>query len=126
MFKKKLSTKRVVIAGCRDYNNYEEAKIFIDYCISDIRKDYTVIIVSGGTQGADALGERYARENNFKIERYIAEWDKYGKSAGPKRNKKMAEISDFVICFWDEKSRGTKSMIEYSKKCDKPIKIKII
>ena len=126
MFKKKLSTKRVVIAGCRDYNNYEEAKRFIDYCISDIRKDYTVIIVSGGTQGADALGERYARENNFKIERYIAEWDKYGKSAGPKRNKKMAEISDFVICFWDEKSRGTKSMIEYSKKCDKPIKIKII
>ncbi len=126
MFKKKLSTKRVVIAGCRDYNNYEEAKRFIDYCISDIRKDYTVIIVSGGAQGADALGERYARENNFKIERYIAEWDKYGKSAGPKRNKKMAEISDFVICFWDEKSRGTKSMIEYSKKCDKPIKIKII
>ena len=126
MLKKKLSTKRVVIAGCRDYNNYEEAKIFIDYCISDIRKDYTVIIVSGGAQGADALGERYARENNFKIERYIAEWDKYGKSAGPKRNKKMAEISDFVICFWDEKSRGTKSMIEYSKKCDKPIKIKII
>ena len=126
MLKKKLSTKRVVIAGCRDYNNYEEAKRFIDYCISDIRKDYTVIIVSGGTQGADALGERYARENNFKIERYIAEWDKYGKSAGPKRNKKMAEISDFVICFWDEKSRGTKSMIEYSKKCDKPIKIKII
>lgn len=126
MLKKKLSTKRVVIAGCRDYNNYEEAKRFIDYCISDIRKDYTVIIVSGGAQGADALGERYARENNFKIERYIAEWDKYGKSAGPKRNKKMAEISDFVICFWDEKSRGTKSMIEYSKKCDKPIKIKII
>lgn len=118
--------KRVVIAGCRDYNNYEEAKRFIDYCISDIRKDNTVIIVSGGAQGADALGERYARENNFKIERYIAEWDKYGRSAGPKRNKKMAEISDFVICFWDEKSRGTKSMIEYSEKCDKPIKIKII
>ena len=38
MFKKKLPTKRVVIAGCRDYNNYDEAKSYIDFCLSDIRK----------------------------------------------------------------------------------------
>ncbi len=39
---------------------------------------------------------------------------------------KMAEVGDYVICFWDEKSRGTKSMIEYAKKYGKPIKIKKI
>jgi len=38
----------------------------------------------------------------------------------------MAEVSDYVICFWDGKSRGTKSMIEYAKKYNKPHKIKII
>ena len=31
MFKKKLPTKRVVIAGCRDYNNYDEAKSMIEF-----------------------------------------------------------------------------------------------
>lgn len=117
---------RVVIAGCRDYEHYDEAKKFIDLCISNIRKENQIIIVSGGAKGADALGEQYAKENGFKIERYLADWDKYGKSAGPRRNKQMAEICDYVICFWDGKSRGTKSMIEYAKKRGKPIKIKII
>ena len=83
-------------------------------------------IVSGGARGADALGERYAKENGFKIERYPAHWEKYGKSAGPKRNEQMAKITDFVICFWDKKSLGTKSMIGFAKEYNKPIRIKYI
>ena len=119
-------TKRVVIAGCRDYNNYDEAKEFIDYCLSRIRKENEIIIVSGGARGADALGERYAEENGFKIERYPANWEKYGKSAGPKRNEQMAKVADCVICFWDKKSLGTKSMIGFAKEYNRPIRIKII
>lgn len=118
--------KRVVIAGCRNYNNYNEAKSYIDFCLSNIRKGNNIIIVSGCASGADAIGERYATENNFKVEKYPANWDKYGNSAGPRRNKKMAEICDYVICFWDNKSKGTKSMIDYAIKYNKPIKIKII
>lgn len=118
--------KRVVVAGCRDYNNYVEAKEYIDFCISKIKKEHTLIFISGGCRGADMLGERYAIENGYEIERYPAEWEKYGRSAGPKRNMKMAEIADFVICFWDGESRGTKSMIDYAKQIDKPIRIKFI
>lgn len=126
LFRKDLSVKRVVIAGSRDYTNYKEAKEYIDFCISNIRKENKIIIVSGGAKGADALGERYAIQNGFEIERYLADWDTYGKSAGPRRNKKMAEVSDFVICFWNGQSRGTKSMIEYANKCGKPVRIKKI
>ena len=118
--------KRVVIAGCRNYNNYTQARQYIDLCLSNIRKEYDIIIVSGGASGADALGERYAAENGFKVEKYPADWKTYGKSAGPKRNKQMANVSDYVICFWDEKSKGTKSMIKYAKEYNKPLKIKII
>lgn len=116
--------KRVAVAGGRDYNNYAEAKEFIDFCISNIRNRYTLVFVSGGCRGADALGERYATENGFALERYPADWERYGKSAGPRRNRLLAEISDFVICFWDGQSRRTKSMIEYTKLLKKPIKIK--
>ena len=119
-------TKRIVIAGCRDYTNYKEAKEYIDACISQIRKENEIIIISGGAKGADALGEQYAKENSFKIERYPADWEKYGLSAGPKRNEQMAKICDFVICFWDGRSRGTKSMINYANKYKKPIRIKKI
>lgn len=59
-------------------------------------------IVVARCRGADMLGERYAKENGYKIERYPARWEKYGKSM------------------------GTKSMIYYATKMGKPIKIKRI
>lgn len=118
--------KRVVIAGCRDYNNYAEAKSYIDFCLSNIRKENNIVIVSGCASGADALGERYAKENGFKVELYPADWKTYGRSAGPRRNKQMAEAGDYVICFWDGKSKGTKSMIDCARKLGKPVKIKNI
>lgn len=118
--------KRVAVAGCRHYEDYCEAKEYIDFCISEIRKKYTLIIVSGGCRGADSLGERYAAENGFETEIYPADWEKYGRAAGPKRNKKIAEISDYIICFWDGKSRGTKSLLSFAEKAGKPVKIKLI
>lgn len=118
--------KRIVIAGCRNYKDYDEAKEYIDTVIKRIRKEYTLIFVSGGCTGADKLGERYAKENGYKVELYTAQWEKYGKRAGPKRNKLMAQIGDYIICFWDGKSKGTKSMINFSKQLNKPIRIKYI
>ncbi|MBQ8538780.1 MAG: DUF2493 domain-containing protein [Ruminococcus sp.] len=38
-----------------------------------------IIIVSGHCKGVDMLAERYAKENNYTIELYKAEWNKYGK-----------------------------------------------
>ncbi len=124
--KNNLPIKRVVIAGCRDFNDYKTAKEYIDFCLSNIRKDNQIVIVSGGAKGADTLGEQYAKENGFLVEQYLADWDTFGKSAGPKRNEKMAEVSDYIICFWDGESKGTKSMIESAKKYNKPVKIKKI
>jgi len=115
-----------VVAGCRDYENYDEAKDYIEMCIGRIRKTYTLIFVSGGCRGADMLGERYAKENGFCIERYAADWEKYGKSAGPRRNIQMAKDSDYIICFWDGKSRGTASLISGAREYNKPLRIKMI
>ncbi len=118
-------TKKVV-AGCRNYTNYEEAKEFISHCIKNIKTQYNLIFVCGCCKGADKMGEKYAKENNYTVEYYPAEWDKYGKKAGPIRNEKMAMEGDYIICFWDGKSKGTMSMIHYAKKYNKPIRIKDI
>ena len=117
---------RVVIAGSRHYENYAEAKQFIDGVIQRTNQGPAVIILSGGCRGADMLGERYAIEKGYAIEKYPAQWDQYGRSAGVKRNKTMAERCDYVICFWDGKSRGTKAMIEYAQKEGKTVEIKYI
>ena len=117
-------TKRIVIFGCRDFYDYATAKAFIDSCISDIREIYNIVIISGGARGADMLGERYAKEEGFALERYPAEWEKFGKIAGPIRNSQMAKLGDFFICFWDGVSPGTKNMLDLIKSLDKPVKIK--
>ncbi len=118
--------KRVVVAGCRDYTNYDEAKKYMDLCLSELMKKYEIIVLSGGCRGADMLGERFAREMNLKIERFSAQWDLYGRYAGLRRNNEMAQMGDYIICFWDGKSRGTKHMIETARKLNKPLRIKII
>lgn len=107
--------KRIVVAGCRNFEDYDIAKEYIDMCIKEIRKEYKLIFLSGCCRGADLLGEKYAKENGYNIEYYPADWKTLGKRAGPERNLQMAKKCDYVICFWDGKSRGTASMISFAK-----------
>jgi hypothetical protein len=51
------------------------------------------------------------------------DWKKYGKSAGYRRNKEMAEVADALVAFWDGKSKGTANMIDLMRKAGKPLKI---
>ena len=116
---------KIVVAGSRKYKDYDEAKKYIDECISELAPD-EVVVISGGCSGADMLGERYAEECGLKVKRIKAEWSKYGKAAGPIRNKIMAKESDTVICFWDGVSTGTRSMIEEAKKEGTRVFVKLV
>lgn len=118
--------KKIIVAGCRNYTDYDEAKNFINFCIKDFKDKYSLCLLSGGCRGADLLGERFAIENNWQIKKYPAEWNKYGRAAGPIRNNKMVCDSDFIICFWDGKSKGTENLIKSAIKQGKSIKIKSI
>ncbi|MBO5510657.1 MAG: DUF2493 domain-containing protein [Oscillospiraceae bacterium] len=111
---------KLVVAGCRDFHDYSVASSEIHKHIQTLDAEYSVIIVSGCAEGADKLGERYASEHNLTVERFPAEWDTYGKYAGPRRNAQMAQVADAVLVFWDGKSKGTKNMIENAKKANKP------
>lgn len=107
---------KVIIAGTRDFDNYELLKQKMDKILAGrVRNNEEIIIISGTARGADKLGERYAREKGYKIERYPANWDKYGKRAGYIRNEQMAKVADACVCFWDEQSKGTKHMIDLAK-----------
>ena len=108
---------KVIIAGTRDFNDYAFLKKNVDYFLQGINPNSEEIeIVSGNARGADKLGERYAKEHNLPVKLFPANWDKYGKRAGYLRNQEMANYSDVLIAFWDEKSKGTKHMIDIAKK----------
>lgn len=62
--------------------------------------------------------------NNYEGLSNSADWDLDGKSAGFKRNVKMAEYADALVAFWDGSSRGTKHMIDIAKEKGLDIRIK--
>lgn len=100
---------KVIIAGSRSFDDYETLKERCNYYLQGFGD---IEIVSGGARGADTLAERYAKEHGYKFTPFSAEWDKYGKSAGFRRNIDMANYGDALIAFWNGKSRGTRHMIE--------------
>ena len=103
---------KVIIAGTRDFADYALLREKCDAILSNRRQNSNIVIVSGTARGADRLGERYARERGYQIQRFPADWDRDGNSAGPIRNAKMADNAHALIAFWDGHSRGTKNMIE--------------
>ena len=115
---------RVIIAGSRDFKNYDLLVGKCSYLLSEKMKTHDIVIISGTARGADQLGEKYAEEMGFELEKYPADWDKYGKSAGYIRNKEMAENADAVICFWNGISAGTKHMVDIAK--EKGLMLKVI
>ena len=115
---------RVIIAGSRNFNNYELLKKECDSFLSDKKEKYNITIISGGARGADFSGEKYAKDEGFSLEVFPANWNKFGKSAGFRRNEQMAEVADALIAFWDGKSHGTKHMIEIMK--NKNLLVKVV
>lgn len=113
---------KVIVAGGRDFNNYSLLRQKMDSLLAN--RLPAVEIVCGKARGADTLGETYAKERGLQIKYFPAEWDKYGRSAGYRRNNQMAEYADAVVAFWDGKSRGTEHMINLAK--EKGLAIRIV
>ena len=109
---------KLIIAGGRDFNDYELLQNTILPLLPSITE-----IVSGTCRGADQLGERFAHEHNIPIKQFPANWNLYGKSAGPRRNEQMAQYADACIVFWDGTSSGTKHMIKMATDYKLPLKI---
>ena len=115
---------KVIIAGSRGFSNYKLLKETCDEFLKEKAKDKNIVIISGGAKGADKAGEKYARDCGYDLEVYPANWNKYGKSAGFRRNEQMAEAADAVIAFWNGESHGTKHMIDIAN--EKKLEIRVV
>ena len=113
---------RVIIAGGRTFADYALLKQKADAML--INHAPNIVIISGTAGGADKLGERYAKENNYVLKKFPADWSLYGTSAGYKRNQQMAEHADALIAFWDGESKGTKHMIDIATA--KGLKVRVV
>lgn len=82
-------------------------------------------ICHGGAPGADSIAGEEAEKLGIPVTVYRAEWEKYGKAAGPIRNRRM--LNEFrptqIVAFHPniEQSKGTKDMVELGKAAGLPV-----
>ena len=113
---------RVIIAGSRKFNDYLKLVTCLDDIgIHLINTIDPIEIVSGHAAGADMLGERFAKVYGYPLKVFPAEWEKYGKAAGPIRNEEMAKYASkadrgILVAFPMGESSGTRNMIELAKR----------
>jgi hypothetical protein len=113
------SDVKLAIVGSRTFFDYKVLKNTLDDLSTEHSLNY-VEIISGGAKGADSLGEMYAKEKDIPTKIFPAEWKKYGKKAGFKRNVDIIENCDLCVCFWDGESHGTQHDINLCKEMHKP------
>lgn len=101
---------RTIIAGTRNINSYQQVCNAIS--AAELYGISCKHIITGGCRGVDTLGINYAKNNNIEFTIYNADWNLYGKSAGPIRNEIMSRNADALIAIWDGKSKGTADMIK--------------
>ncbi len=104
---------RIAIVGSRDVK-----EVKLEKYVSENDE-----IVSGGAIGVDSCAAEYARKNGLRLTEILPQYKRYGRAAPIIRNKEIVEYSDKILVFWDGKSKGSLSVIEYAKKIGKPCEV---
>lgn len=103
---------RILVCGSRHFNDYRLLAETLDK-IRGITQ-----IIEGEAKGADTLARYYAERRGIEVRKFPADWQTYGKAAGPVRNKQILDEGkpDMVLAFRAPNSRGTQNMIDQAEK----------
>ena len=106
-------------------STYLDKHIYTDLLYYEYQ-NYDIEFVEGLAKGADAYFKGFAERHNIECKHFPAQWDKFGKSAGYRRNAEMIEYikeadSMYTIVLWDGVSRGTRHTIDLCIKNNIPV-----
>ena len=104
---------KLAVTGGRDYTNRKSVFSALDRVHA---KHPISLLIHGAARGADTLCSKWAESRGIPQKAFYADWDKYGRSAGHRRNRDMLDRGkpDGVIAF--PGGRGTAGMVQESLK----------
>lgn len=111
------------ISGTR--NATQNHKELIISKIDEYIQTYNIThILVGDCRGVDYIvRQHYKNSDIVQIKIFTADWNRFGKSAGPIRNREMIKQADFLIAFPDNNSRGTISAINIANELEVPVEV---
>jgi hypothetical protein len=116
---------RVLITGSRHWTDKETIReaLFTEW--KEAGKPEEMIVITGACMtGADAYAERVGKAFGWKVETHPADWERYGRAAGPVRNRSMASLgADVCLAFPFTDSKGTANCIKAAQEVGIPVKI---
>lgn len=108
---------RILITGSRDFDNFELMRYILIFF-----KEKDITLIHGDCRGADKIAGYIGKSLGFNIEAHPADWNRYGKKAGPIRNTEMVDSgADLVLAFPIGNSYGTKDCIRKAEQRGIPI-----
>jgi len=114
---------KVLVCGDRHWHDPEIVWTVLDG-VEATRAPRSLTVVEGGATGADQAAREWTGWMS-KHETYPADWDKYGKRAGPIRNQRMLDEAKphMVVAFHNDlaASKGTKDMVQRAKAAGIPV-----
>lgn len=121
---------RLLVCGSRTFDDVTIVHRLLGGFRSDKWPDDELVIIEGDCpEGADRLAANWAEAfGGVEHLRFPAEWAKYGKGAGPRRNQRMLDEGkpDMVVAFVDkplQTSRGTADMVRRAHQAGLPVYI---
>lgn len=113
---------RILITGSRHWSDTAIIEKAILAAVED-RPASTVVVVHGAAPGADTLAAEVAEKYGFRVEAHPAEWEKFGRAAGPTRNRVMVRRgADMCLAFPTQGSRGTYDTVRRATAAGIPVR----
>jgi hypothetical protein len=107
---------KLIVAGSRTFQD----NALLASVLGQHRHHITELL-HGGARGADRLAFHWAVRHHVRSRCFAADWARFGKSAGIRRNNQLAQAGDLLIAFWDGQSAGTAHMVQCMQQLGKPV-----
>ncbi len=130
--------KKILVTGGREYGKTKGEREALWHTLRDQVEPHDkyfgyVVIIHGGCKrrvildgyyqyiGADYLAGEWAKLCGYRCEEYPADWEEYGKAAGPIRNQQMIDEGKPDLAIVCPGGKGTADMVARLKKAGIPI-----
>jgi hypothetical protein len=112
---------RVLMCGDRNWTKRDpirRALVFVLWSMALWIPRRDIVVIHGAARGADTIAGEIAEKMGFQVRSFSADWNRYGRAAGPIRNREMLAADPHVAFAFHsdlDNSKGTKDMVSIAE-----------